>query len=138
MENILHQVDINASISSVYEAITTQNGLANWWTKQTIAKVEVGFVNEFRFGDVHLKKMRITELIPNQKVHWVCEGDDDEWLDTPITFLLEEVNGKTRLRFAHRNWAEASEYYEVCNFHWAFFLQSLRLYCETGSGQAFG
>ena len=138
MEHIRHLVDINSSIQSVYDAITTQEGLANWWTNQTLAKPEVHFLNEFRFGEDHLKKMRIVELIQNEKVSWVCEGDDDEWLNTPITFSLETKNDKTRLRFAHRNWAEATEYYETCNFHWAFFLKSLQLYCETGIGTPFG
>ena len=78
--------------------------------------------------------MRVKGLTPNKAVHWVCEDGDKQWVDTKVSFSLEEKDGKTALRFAHRDWKEATDFYETCNFHWGLFLQSLRLVCETGKG----
>lgn len=137
MEHIRHLVTIQAPASKVFEAISTQQGLANWWTEQTVAKPEVGFVIDFRFGPEHHKQMRITGLEHNKSVTWQCVAGDPEWMDTIISFELEAGEGKTVLRFAHNNWAEATDYFGSCNFHWGYFIQSLRLLCETGEGTPF-
>ena len=50
MAEIRHYVVIKATPEKIFKAITTQDGLENWWAKQTIAKPEVGFVNIFTFG----------------------------------------------------------------------------------------
>ena len=51
MEHIRHAFIIKAPLEKVYENITTQEGLSKWWTQETIARPEVGFLNEFKFGD---------------------------------------------------------------------------------------
>ena len=137
MEHIRHYVLIKAPVEKVYEAITTQQGLANWWTRQTVAKPEVGFLNEFGFGEEYLNKMRIEELVPSKLVKWSCEGQHEEWTGTPLTFELQQKDEDTVLRFAHSDWKEATEFYENCNYHWAYFLHSLKKLCETGKGHPF-
>lgn len=134
MEHIRHYLVIKAPVGKVYKAITSQDGLSKWWTEKTIAKPEFGFLNEFRFGEQYHNKMRVTELIPNNSVNWICEVGDQEWIDTKISFNLEAKEGKTILRFAQRDWSEATEFYESCNFHWGYFMQSLKMLCETGKG----
>lgn len=137
MEHIRHYLIINSSIEKIYEALTTQQGLGNWWTDQTIAKPEVGFVNEFRFGPGELKMLKVIGLNSNKSVEWKCVGGDDEWHDTEISFDLEEKDEKTILRFTHKDWKEATDYFGTCNFHWGLFLQSLRMLCETGKGMPY-
>jgi len=137
MEHIRHSVTIAAPAEKVYEAITTQTGLANWWTRETIAQPQTDFINEFRFGDHPPKKMRVTSLQPNQSVAWHCEEAEEEWVNTNFSFNLETKEDKTVLRFTHTDWREATEYYEVCNYHWAYFLHSLKKLCETGTGHPF-
>jgi len=134
MEHIRHYLTIKAPINKVFEAVTQQEGLASWWTKETIAKPEIGFVNEFKFGGKYHQKMRITALTPNQSVHWVCEDGPQEWLNTKLSFELREKEEKTILRFAQRDWKEATEFYESCNYNWGFFMLSLKNLCETGKG----
>ncbi|MFY0599630.1 MAG: SRPBCC domain-containing protein [Cyclobacteriaceae bacterium] len=137
MEHIRHHLIINAPINEIYTAVTTQEGLSQWWTNTTVAKPEIGFVNEFRFGPGELKMMKVLALDSNKSVDWQCVGGDEEWQDTQVSFDLQEIDGKTHLRFIHRDWKEATVYYETCNFHWGLFLQSLRMLCETGKGNPF-
>lgn len=137
MENIRHYLVIQAPIQKVYEAITSQEGLSNWWTEETIAKPEIGFLNEFKFGEEYLNKMRIKELIPNKSVLWLCEDGDKEWINTKVSFNLKSKEGETILQFSHEGWREATEFYASCNFHWGRFMESLKLLCETGNGLAY-
>ncbi|WP_410222473.1 SRPBCC family protein [Pedobacter sp.] len=133
MTAILHKLSINAPVEKVYEAITTQKGLSGWWAKQTTAKPELNFINTFTFGN-SLTEMKIIQLVPNKKVEWLCINANEEWMNTHISFDLEEKNEKTIVRFSHTDWQAATDFFADCNFNWAKFLYSLRLLCETGSG----
>ncbi|MEO9477552.1 MAG: SRPBCC domain-containing protein [Cyclobacteriaceae bacterium] len=137
MEHIRHFVNINSPIDKVYEALATQEGLAKWWTETTVAKPEIGFVNEFRFGEGELKQLKVTSLKPDTYIEWLSVGGDEEWQDTKIIFNLESKDSKTILRFSHENWRNATDYFGNCNFHWGIFLGSLKMLCETGKGRTF-
>lgn len=133
MPEIRHNLIIKTNPEKVYEAITTQEGLANWWAKQTIAKPEVGFVNIFTFGTFR-NEMKITILNPNKKVEWKCINSIEEWIDTNILFELEEKEGHTLLRFTHSGWRAVTDTFAGCNYDWGRFMTSLKLFCETGTG----
>ena len=133
MEEIKLNLVIKATPEKIYEAITTEKGLSNWWAKQTTAKPEVGFVNEFTFGNDR-NEIKVTKLIPNKRVEWNCITAIEEWLGTDISFDMEEKDGRTILRFTHAGWKAMTDTYAVCNYHWAMFMRSLKSLCETGTG----
>jgi len=81
--------------------------------------------------------MKITNLEDKQKVEWECLQGDKEWMGTNFVFELEEKNNKTTLRFTHSNWKEVTDFYASCNYHWGWYMTSLKNYCETGKGQPF-
>jgi uncharacterized protein YndB with AHSA1/START domain len=137
MPNIRHLVTIKAPAARVYQAITTQEGLASWWTEDTIAAPEQGSVLEFTFGEKYHDKMELLELLENQRVVWKCIEGDSEWVDTIFTFELEDKEDKTTLRFAQLNWRGETDFYALCNTTWAYYMQSLKSYCETGKGTPF-
>lgn len=133
MEDIRMNVTIKATPEIIYHAITTEEGLAGWWAKQTKAKPEIGYVNTFTFGDF-VNKMKVTKLVPNKKVVWECTASIDEWMGTYISFELEEKVGKTLLRFTHGDWKEVTDTFAGCTYDWARFMASLKSLCETGTG----
>ena len=133
MADIKHYLIIKAAPEKIYEAITTQDGLASWWAKQTTANPEVGFVNVFTFGKFR-NEFKVTKLIPNSKVEWECINSIEEWIGTGISFDLEEKDGRTILRFAHSGWKEITDTFADCNYTWALFMKSLKSLCETGTG----
>jgi uncharacterized protein YndB with AHSA1/START domain len=133
MADIRHRLVIKAPPEKVYQAITTQEGLINWWCKRTAAKPEVGFVNIFTFGNSP-DEMKITGLTPNKRVEWQCIKSVDEWMNTTISFDLEEKDGRTILRFAHSGWRSATDFFDACNYDWGRFMTSLKSFCETGVG----
>ena len=134
MADIRINVSIKATPEKIYNAITTQEGLTSWWAKQTTAKPEVDFVNVFTFGTFR-NEMKVTKLIPNKKVEWECIKSIDEWVGTSISFDLEEKEGRTTLRFAHAGWRAADDTFAGCTYDWASFMKSLKMLCETGTGE---
>lgn len=133
MAEIRHNIVIKATPEKIYEAITTQEGLANWWAKQTTAKPEIGFVNIFVFGKFR-NEMKVTQLISNNSVEWKCINSIEEWIDTNISFDLEEKEGRTILRFTHSGWRAVTDTFAGCNYDWGRFMTSLKSLCETGTG----
>ncbi len=134
MPNIKHLLTISSAVDRVYRAVTTQDGLAGWWTKETTTDGQVGGFAEFRFGDRYYNKMEITRLEPGRRVEWKCLKGDPEWIGTTLVFDLESTEDATRLRFGHNDWRDETDFFANCNFHWGFYMQSLKQYCETGEG----
>ena len=134
---IKHLYHIDASNEDVYKALTTIEGLSNWWTEQTSGNPTQDGIIEFRFGEVHFFKMEVETLIENKAVQWKCIDGPDDWINTIITFELDTNENKTRLRFKHNNWPTDSDFFAHCSFSWAGYLESLRLLLEKGKGQPF-
>lgn len=133
MTAIRHNVVIKATPDKVYEAVTTQKGIESWWCKTTTAKPALGFVNIFIFGQ-YRNEMKVSDLSPNKRTEWECIDSIDEWIGTRISFDLEEKNGNTLLRFVHGDWRAVTDTFADCNYNWALFMQSLKSFCETGTG----
>ncbi|CAN5389995.1 SRPBCC domain-containing protein [soil metagenome] len=129
---------INAPKQKVYEAITTIDGLKNWWTTQVEGSAETGGTLQFNFGDFKGPLMKVTELKPTEKLGWECVGETQEWKGNTFTFSLDENEGKTRVRFSHDGWEAQDDFYASCCYSWGRYLESLRQYCQTGKGEAFG
>lgn len=137
MNIIKHYLIINSSPETVYIAISTQDGLSNWWTKETIAESKIGAIIEFKFSVKYHNKMRVTNLQPNKIVEWECVSGDDEWIDTKFKFSLELKDQRTVLRFEHSDWGMETDFFAHCNYNWGYYLRSLKLYCENGCGMPF-
>lgn len=137
MNTIKHYLVIKANPEKVYDAITTTSGLKGWWTVGAKAEEKVGGTNEFIFGEQYHIKMDITHLEKNRKVEWICTQGDKEWIDTTFTFKIESKDNNTILRFTHDRWREETDFFASCNYHWGYYMRSLKLLCETGKGTPF-
>lgn len=136
--SIKHLFHIDASIGKVFEAISTIEGLSNWWTVQTQGDASLGGTIQFDFGDFQGPKMKVSEEKPNEKLVWECTESAHGWIGHTFVFTLDENEGKTRVRFSHNGWDEQGDFYALCSFSWGRYMESLRQYCQTGSGEAFG
>src|ERR1043165_2459115 len=137
MASIKQLFHINAPREKVYNAIATIEGLSNWWTIQTTGDSQPGGVIQFRFG-THGQDMKVTNLKQNESVAWECVAGAPDWIGTTFTFLLDENYGKTRVRFEQAGWKETGDFYAACSFSWGRYMESLRQYCQTGKGEAYG
>ncbi|MCH0562232.1 SRPBCC domain-containing protein [Streptomyces sp. MUM 2J] len=132
MVDILHRVGIAAPPEKVYEALTTVEGLAGWWTTDTSGSGDG--VLRFRFGDVGGFDMKVLDLQPNTRVLWEVVAGPAEWIGTTVAFDLSRDGEWTIVLFAHEGWREPVEFMNHCSTKWAVFLMSLKSMVETGAG----
>jgi len=135
---IKHLFHINASRQDVFNAISSIKGLSNWWTADTNGNSDLGGIIQFRFATSGGPDMKVTEIIPGERVSWECVASPHGWLGHKFTFKLDENDGKTRVRFSHSGFPEEDDGYAICTFSWGRYMESLRQYCQTGNGEAFG
>jgi Activator of Hsp90 ATPase homolog 1-like protein len=132
--DILHKVGIkSSSLSEVYWALTTLEGLAGWWTNTTQGETQVGGVIRFRFGAGGID-MKVLELFPARRVLWQVVEGPVEWIGTKVSFDLRQEGEWTLVLFKHEGWKEPVEFMHHCSTKWGVFLLSLKSLLETGKG----
>ena len=136
MPDIMHYLGIHAAPQRVYEALTTSEGIRNWWTRDAVLDAEVGGAGEFAFYDrKSITRVRIEELNSPLHVRWqVISAVAGGWAGTTITFDLRAEGEGTVLSFAQRGFVEADEWYARTTTGWAYYLVSLQQYLERGKG----
>lgn len=130
---IHHRLLIEKPVENVYEALTTQKGLAGWWTPETVARPEAGSISKFSF-DSHSIEIKVEALRPYSLVKWSTLQASDEWAGTSMTFELQPHAKGTILIFHHEGWQGYCEHLASCSYDWALFLRSLKFLCEKGKG----
>lgn len=140
MADIIHRIGIKAPLSKVYAALSTVEGIAGWWTRDTTGQSRPGgAINVlFRSPDGSEKgkmEFELAKLSPNEEVRWRFIAGPPEWLGTEVTFDLSREGDSTLILFGHRNWREPVEFMAHCSMKWATFLLSLRDLVEVGTGK---
>lgn len=144
MNGIYHKIGIRAEAADVLTALTTQAGLAGWWTKQVEGDFpggssRVGQEIRFAFGEKGGFDMKVKELAP-QRVLWECTSGPEEWVGSHIDFQLNAGRSPageemTLVYFRHQDWKSENEFTAHCSMKWAVFLMSLKNLVEQGRGQ---
>ncbi|MGH2622600.1 MAG: SRPBCC family protein [Sphingobacterium sp.] len=131
---------VKATPKQVFEAI---NNVRGWWSENIHGQTDQ-LQSEFsyHFQDVHRCKMKITTLIPAQKIVWHVLDNHfnftkakQEWIGSDIIFNISEKEGNTLLEFTHRGLSPADECYQICHESWTNYIQhSLKNLILTGTG----
>ena len=137
--DILHRVGIKSSPDEAYKALTTRDGLAAWWTRNTQGEGgKVGGVVKFRFSsggtEIGGFDMKVLELQPGKLVLWQVVDGPQEWIGTTIRFDLKQAGEHVIVLFKHQGWKEPVEFMHHCSTKWATYLMSLKALVETGKG----
>lgn len=139
--NYRAQRRIRAAIDDVYGALTTHSGIAGWWTHRVAGRFDVDEVVRLEFDglDEHIDLRQVTLCRPT-RVQWLCIEHSSlvEWAGTTIEFTMSAADDSVLLDFAHRGLTPALVCFDDCRRGWAHFLDSLRSFAETGTGQPFG
>ena len=137
MAEINHRVGIAGSVSDIYRALTTDDGLSQWWTTDTCGAGKVGSIIQFRFGGGG-PDFEVAELRPDSLVRWKHSGEvPSAWIGTEVVFRLDAGDQQTYVRFVHAYWTEGSDFMAHCSTKWGVFLLSLKDAVETGTGRPF-
>ena len=133
MHDIMHLIKIHAASERVYQAITTADGIRQWWTRDATIEPKVGADGEFGFyGRRFVAKVTVEELNPLTRVRWKVANS--AWPASDIEFNLKADGNDTTLVFAHRGFPRADDGYASATMRWGFYLLSLKSYLQTGKG----
>jgi len=131
-------VDVDASPQDVWKALTTAEGLQNWFPQA--AKVEgsgVGSVVTFTFGEMSWPT-KVVAWDPGKLVRWGHEDMMGPGTAMLVDFTLTTEGGKTRLRLVQSAFGACDawdNFFEGTEAGWTYFLYNLRIYLETHLGQ---
>ena len=109
MADIIHGVGVKAAVSSVYAALSTVEGVARWWTKETSGSSAIGRTIGVRFlaadgKEIGSMAMEVVALDFNRKVQWHVTAGPEEWVGTDVTFILSQQDDYTIVLFRHQHW----------------------------------
>jgi hypothetical protein len=132
---------VNQSPAEVFKAIKNISG---WWSagiEGRTDKLNDEFI--YHYKDLHYAKMKLIELVPDQKVVWLLldnhfkfTKDKSEWIGTNLVFDISRKDDQTEVRFTHEGLVPQYECYEVCKEAWTSYIQdSLYSLITTGKGQ---
>ena len=135
MVEIIHRIGIACAAEEVFNALTTDEGLAKWWASDTSGAGDAGSIIQFRFNGMG-PDFEVVELIPDTLVRWKHSGVvPDAWMGTEVSFQLKHDGKQTYVFFSHSNWKQRSDFMGHCSTKWATFLLSLKETLETGVGK---
>jgi hypothetical protein len=132
---------VEATPQEAFDAILDVRG---WWSEEVEGVTDqVGGEFDYHYQDVHRCTVRVTELVPGEKVAWrILDNyfdfidDQTEWKDTEVVFEISETDGGTEVHFTHVGLVPQYECYEVCSNAWSGYLSgSLRNLIDTGEGK---
>lgn len=139
-EHFTTTILVDQSRTEVFNAI---NNVRGWWSEE-IEGSTTSLNDEFtyHYEDVHRCKLKIIELVANQKVVWQVitnyfsfTKDTTEWTGTNICFDIAAIGNKTQLTFTHIGLVPGYECYNTCNEAWNNYIQrSLYNLIITGKG----
>ena len=133
MHDIMHLIKIHASSERVFDAITTADGIRQWWTRDAAIEPKLGATGEFGFnGKRFVAKVTIEEFDPSARLRWKLTNS--AWPGVDIEFQLSTDRDATNLLFAHRGFPRADEALASATTRWGFYLFSLKQYLQTGRG----
>lgn len=136
--DIIHATTIATTPDRLYQALTTERGLAGWWTPDVTAEPRVGGVNEFRFGAVARLSWRVDELVPGRRVAWSSVDVPPEWTGTRLVFEIAPAGDRTDFRFTQTGLPDRYADYGCFAYLWGQYVRSLKLLLETGTGEPYG
>jgi uncharacterized protein YndB with AHSA1/START domain len=138
MADIRHRIGIAAPPEQVYEAISTIDGLSQWWTRDVDGDPTSGGTLRFYFGQPEPSiVMKVSDTKQAEHVGWSCVSGAQEWIGSKVTFDLSSSDGETVLLFEHANWREPTEFMSHCSTKWAYFLIGLKASLEGGAATPF-
>jgi uncharacterized protein YndB with AHSA1/START domain len=132
---------VHQTPAEAFAAITNARG---WWSEEIEGHAgTLGAEFDYHFKDVHRCRIRVTELVPGEKVAWrVLDNhfsftqDKSEWKATEIVFAISRQGDETRIHFTHLGLVPEYECYDACSEGWSHYIKtSLRELITTGKGR---
>jgi len=132
---------VDQSPAEVFKAI---NNVRGWWSENIDGATDVASAEFlYHYKDVHITKIKVETLVPNEKVVWkVLENhfnftkNPNEWVGNELVFDISPKGDQTQVKLTQIGLTPAEECYDVCHDAWTGFVtNSLRKLISTGKGE---
>ena len=132
MADIFHDFIIKAPATKVFAAVSTPQGLDQWWTKRSTGEPKEGSEYELWFGPQYDWRAKVTKCVKDSTFELQMVRADVDWMGTRIGFHLQEKAGTTSAYFYHIGWPTQNEHWRISCYCWAMYLRILRRHVEHG------
>ena len=129
---------INSTKEKVFKALTESNELSKWYTTVVNGKFELNEIISFEFVNFAKFKFKVIAIVQNESVYLEIVQSEFDNVGHMMKYDLDENDGKIRVRYTYEGFDEMDDSYANMNYSSAKYLESLRQYCQTGKGEAFG
>lgn len=130
--DILHDLPIAASADKVFGAISSPEGLNEWWTESCDGVAELGAEYRLGFGPDYQWKAKVTRCVLDTEFELEIIEADPEWVGTRVGFKLQAAKTGTQLAFYNTGWPDEGAHYRTSTFCWAMYLRIMKRYVESG------
>ncbi len=132
MYTVSNEIEILAPAWTVFDALTNQELLSQWFAPQVIAVPAEETIAAFAFEFDLNFKMKIVSLKRNELLQWLCVDGYIDWLDSEVTFRLEPESNGTKVVFEHSKLSNEDKKEKTVS-SWNGYLQKLKKLCEQES-----
>ena len=129
---------INSTKEKVFKALTESSELSKWYTTVVNGKFELNEIISFEFVNFAKFKFKVIAIVQNESVYLEIVESEFDNVGHMMKYDLDENDGQTRVRYTYEGFDEMDDSYANMNYSSAKYLESLRQYCQTGKGEAFG
>lgn len=116
MAEILHEFPINALPSNVFAAVSSPDGLDQWWAEKTTGPPGRGAEYALGFGPGYDWRAIVVEYAPEARFTLEMTKADADWNGSRVSFDLLPHREGTWVRFSHTGWPDANEHFRISNF----------------------
>ncbi len=135
MQKTIHFIGARTTREEMFRAISTPEGLKEWWATSANGNVEEGGTLHLVFEQLTTLKFRYDVISPNEKLILTCFDSFKSWDKTQLVFEIEEKDNQIFLTQTHQNIPDNDiESLSYFSTKWTVYLLSLKQYLETGKG----
>ena len=138
MTPIKHLLHIKSNKEKVFSALSKPDKISKWYTTIVKGEFKLDQIVIFEFVNFASFKFKITEYFQDELITMECVESDMPVVGHVMKYEIDENDGKSRVRYSYNGFLEMDDSYANMNFSSAKYLESLRQFCQTGIGEAFG
>jgi uncharacterized protein YndB with AHSA1/START domain len=134
MARIVFELEVDAPAKEIAEALTTQQGIAGWWTDDVSFPSGAGATMTLGFPIAPLPfQLRVDEA-DEQQVAWTSIGEfPPHWAGTRVVWTLAPAGESTTVHFVHDGWASDEGPFGSSALTWGRLMDTLKRFAETGT-----
>ncbi|NND73049.1 MAG: SRPBCC domain-containing protein [Rhodothermales bacterium] len=137
MPDIAHDLEILAPVDTVYDAITSAEVMAEWWTLASAGSPIADSIYRLDFGPGYVWEGRVIHADAPVRFGLEMISASDDWMGTHIYFELEDRDYCTVVQFRHAGWVSETSHFRTSSFCWAMYLRIFKQFVESGKRVAY-